>query len=423
MNRLVPFHTSLEQLGKTDTGKYYIKTAKSNAASLINKSKDAEYSLDFDLYKYSQKLNEVNNPESIVNLFKNEIKQLSFFYDAEIFLLSERLKELSPISSTPNQKILNYVKSKISGSLIDWVAESQKMTILPFGNSESTPNSALNCIVIPIYFNQNFRGILTAISVFSSLHEESSEYKTLKLMLDMTFAKLYQYILHNELMSSYSEMQILQSRIANNYKLAAIGELTSKAIENISSPLQVILSCADIIESDFKGGDKNITQSLITQVNEVKEILERLTYFISSPESTEKIQSCNINDSVQDFYKLIEHPLKSESYECVLDLDDTLPPVLSNPNYLKQILINAFSLTNPFKSQGGGIIIQTRYSHEIIKLKLSFTNQVNQDENNQMGLKILSSLMEKHEGDFSYVSNQNNGTILIFSFPLKRKNR
>ena len=423
LSKLVPFHTSLEQLGKTESGKYYLKIAKNNSALLREDLHKNENSTVPDLFNYSQRLNHADSLLSVINLFKNEIKKFSFFHEAEIFIMNEKLKDLIPVNNTPSPKILNFVKSKTGSGIIDWIGDSQKLAILPFTQISSANNAVLNCLLVPVYNKKNFAGILAVVTSFAVFSEESVEYRTLKMILDLTFSIIQQETLRTELISNYSELQALQSKMANDYKFTAVGELTLKALENISSPLQVISSCADLIESDYPNVDKKITETLITQVNEVKEVFERLTYFITSPEAKAKIQSCKINDAVKDFYKLIEHPLKTESYECVLDLDENIPPILSNENYLKQILINAFSLINPFNQSSGGIIIQTRYSNEIIKLKLSFTNHIDKNENNQMGLKILSDLMEKHEGNFVHTSNQSSGAILTFSFPLKRKNR
>jgi signal transduction histidine kinase len=87
--------------------------------------------------------------------------------------------------------------------------------------------------------------------------------------------------------------------------------------------------------------------------------------------------------------------------------------------------MNSFSLINPLRGTGGGIIIQSRYSNETIIVKMLFTDTIDSvsKEDKDFGLNILKHLMDKHEGEMRFSSDPGTGTNLIFSFPLKRKMR
>lgn len=411
---------TLEKLEKGKNGQYFIKAAQKPTESFYNSHSNNSNISEAGFFSYTQTLNTALTSSSVITLFKNAVNKYHPSFHSEIFIVNDNLNKFIPIDSSCSTEITSFIRDKVDYGIIDWIAESKEITFLPFS---SNGNQNLNCFIIPAYNNKSLAGFLATVTTLSYLSEDSSEYRFLKLLFDITFSKLQQEKLRTELNKNYIELQTLQSKIANDYKLAAIGEFTSKAIENIASPLQVILSCTDLIPDAAIDSDIKIIETLKEQISEIKDVIKRLSNFIESPQSTVSIQSCNINDTVKDFYKLIEQSLLMESYECVLDLDERIPPILSNQDNLKQILINSFSLINPFNNPGEGIIIQSRYSNEFVILRLLLTNKIHKCEKNEVGMNILKNLMDKHEGFFNYSYNDGSGTSLTLSFPLKRKNR
>ena len=417
---VVPFHVTLEHLEKSQNGQYCMITSQKPTEYLCATSPDLNHIAETGIFSYTQNLDSAFTSSSVIKLFKGALKNYHPTFNSEIFIVNENLNKYVPADSSCSLEISDFIREKVDNGIIDWIAESKKLNFLPFSTDG---NSSLSCFIIPAFNNKSLAGFLVTITPLSYINEDSTEFRLLKFLFEITFSKLQQEKLRIELNKNYAELQTLQSKIANDYKLAAIGEFTSKAIENIASPLQVILSCTDLLPNDINDSDNRIIGTLKEQINEIKEVIKRLTYFIASPQTNANIQSCNINDNIKDFYKLIEQSLQMESYECVLDLDEKIPPILSNQDNLKQILINSFSLINPFSNPGEGIVIQSRYSNQFVVLRFLLTNKVNKCEKNDVGMNILRNLMDKHEGFFDYSYNEGRGTALTLSFPLKRKNR
>jgi K+-sensing histidine kinase KdpD len=420
-----PFLSSLEQLEKAADGKYKIKVRTNLPLSRAQVSVLSGGNVKIDLLTFSEKLNSLNQVEQIVDLFKSEVNRLSFFSETEIFTLDDKTSECNPVNKSCNQKLFYYIKNFLKNGILDWVAESKSPKFLPWDVDNSASKSGLSCLVVPIFNNKRFAGVLAALTNLKYLSEDSFEYRTLVTILNLTFAKLDQVKLREELNKTYSDFQILQSKLFNDFKFAAIGELTSKSIEEIGSPLQVIMSYSDMLQKDNPDLDTEATDFIRSQVHTIKEILDRLGNFINHSDSKPKLYSCSVNTAINDFYKVIEHSLKADAYECVLDLEENIPSILSNYNSLKQILINAFSLINPLRGTGGGMIIQSRYSNETIIVKMLFTDTIEtlSNEEKEFGLNILKHLMDKHEGEMRIKNDAGTGTNIIFSFPLKRKMR
>lgn len=420
-----PFLSSVEQLEKSPNGKYKLKVRANLPLSHQQVSVISGGSIKIDLLGFSEKINALNQSEQIIEAFKSESNRLSFFSEAEIFSLDDKTSECNPLSKKCNPKFHYYVKNFLKNGILDWVAESSNPKFLPWDVDNAASKSGLNCLVVPIFSNSKFSGVLAALTNLKYLSKDSFEYRTLLTILNLTFSKLEFVRSREELNKIYSEYQILQSKLFNDFKFAAIGELTSKSIEEIGSPLQVIMSYSDLLQKENPNLDLEATDFIRTQVHTIKEILDRLGNFINNSDSKAKLYSCSINTAINDFYKVIEHSLNADSYECVLDLEENIPSILSNYNSLKQILINGFSLINPLRSSGGGMILQSRYSNETIIVKMLFTDKIDSlsNEDREFGLNILKHLMDKHEGEIRISSDSGAGTNLIFSFPLKRKMR
>lgn len=421
----LPFLNSLDQLEKSGNGKYYLKVKKNIPSSINLVNVFSGGNVNVDLLDFSEKLRKENEQQELLTIFTSEVKKLSFFSNPEIFLLDQKSNSFFPLNKNCNVKTARFVKDIFQNGIADWIAEKSDHKIIPWNDKVSEEYREDYCLLIPLYNGDKFNGLFISSTQFKYLSDDSFEYKVLKTILNLTVSKIESLSLRNEINKTYSDIQLLQSKHENDFKYTAVGELTTKSLQEIASPLQVILSYISLLESESPGIDESVTQMIKKQVFNIKEILERLGKFTSEEKNKKKVQSCSINRAVNDFYKLIEHALISELQECVLDLEENIPPILSNYNSLKQILISAFSLINPLRNRGGGIIIQTRYANENILLKMVFTEVLDSlsDEDKKMGLKILDNLMIKHEGEFKFDSNPGSGTTLVFSFPLKRKNR
>ncbi len=416
-----PFTLSLRKLERNETG---------NGTVFVEKN---EYTLtDFGsgnssfnkILNFTSRINSYTNLQDIISDFKREVKTLTFFNEPEIFLINEKTSNCFPLNTNCKENISSFVRRNLSAGVIDWIAETGSYKIIPYGNYNSI-SFGLNCLIIPIFSGGKFKGVLSTITSFTELDQKSYELQILTTLLNIVFSKIQLELTRNELNNVYTELQTVQSKLENDYKLVALGELAYRSIEEISSPIQVILSYADLLKREYPEIDEEMTDLIKKKVYDIKAILERLIKFITTDDKAKKIIPCSVNEVIADFKTLIEPALHAENCECVLDLEENIPSILSNKNYLNQIFINGFSLINPLTEPGGGIIIQSRYSKQRIVVKMLFTKSVDLGKINEqdVGLNILKSLMDKHEGEFHINSEEATGSTLIFSFPLIRKVR
>lgn len=416
-----PFTLSLKQLERSSSEKGTVFIEKGEENYSTNRRKDSPLS---KILSFTERINAHTNLQDIISDFKNEVRSLTFFNEPEIFLINEKTSNCFPLNTNCKENISTFVRRNLSAGVIDWIAETGSFKIIPYGNYNSL-SFGLNCLIIPIFSGGKFRGVLSTITSFTEIDKNSFELQFLTTLLNIVFSKIQFELTKNELNSVYSELQSVQSKLENNYKLAALGELTYRSIEEISSPIQVILSYADLLKREYPEIDDEMTDLIKKKVYDIKSILERLVKFITTDDKAKKVVPCSVNEVIEDFRKLIEPALNAENCECVLDLEENMPSILSNKNYLNQIFINGFSLINPLTEPGGGVIIQSRYSKQRIIVKMLFTKTIDLNKMNEqeVGLNILKSLMDKHEGEFLVNSDETTGSTITFSFPLIRKVR
>jgi nitrogen-specific signal transduction histidine kinase len=223
----------------------------------------------------------------------------------------------------------------------------------------------------------------------------------------------------------YHELQVYQSKMNNDFDVYAIGELAEGILEEIGEPLQVILSYTNVVENEYNV-DRDVTDKIKEQVRKINELTDRLVKFsgLNKP-GKGKSQPCDINKVVREFKNISNATLNNLGLECELDLEENMPPVLSDPNDIKQILTSVFSIIKSDARKGGAIIIQSKYVKEKVVLSIFTTEQLSvlsdtDKYNSDVTVKLIQDLMKKNEGAAEFNSLPLKGTIIHLIFPMKR---
>jgi K+-sensing histidine kinase KdpD len=378
-----------------------------------------------ELVHLQNDLSALTNLIDISERFSEALRKVIPLKESDILLLDEAKLSFIPIVPGERVKAVNFVNKSYKEGILDWIFETRFSKVIPDFKQYNINGAKLFYIIFPIISENVNKGVLTILSSLNSLSEESVENKVIRLMLDLTYARIELIRHKKELAHVYQDQQAYQSKLLNDYKLSAIGELTSGVVEDILTPLQVILSQVDMVNKDRGRLNEKSTLIIKNQISKVQSIIQRLVKFASFNQNSPKIQPCNMNKMIEDFYNMLSSTLKNNGFECDLDLMEDLPLVLSHSNYINQLLSNIFSIINSSGAGSGGILIQTRYRAEKITVRFVTTNIIeaikNKNDVSQFNLRIINNIMKKHEGELKIGITEENGTIILLSFPLKRK--
>lgn len=363
--------------------------------------------------------------QELINGLKYFTKRLLPAKESGLFFIGEGGAKLNIIDESISESFQKQTLRAFGEGLINWALENNSPNIIPdYGGKEG---SKYNLMIFPILENRKRRGFLAVLTSLTKVDNVELESYAVQHLLNIAVGKIDRMIYREKINSIYSELQAYQAKLANDFRLSAVGELTEGIIEDIAAPLQVIISHADLIAE--KGSAKNSAESIKEQIKKINFAIGRLVKFLSINEESIKIQPCDINTIIEEFNELVKSSIEQMSFESVLDLEQNIPPVLTHPNYIFQILTNVLGSLKAKANASGGLIFQTRFLNDFIMLKIISTVNIGEykgvftDKSIGLNFKIIDSIIKKHEGEFRVDSSEDNGSTIVIKFPLRRKLR
>ncbi len=396
---------------------------------------------------FEKEIEKLEVPNSISNLLEDVVKKIIPIEGFSFLLFNENkssLVSLKSIEKNNNNEFDSILEHYYNEKILDFVFEKNNPSFLPNLFDNHSNDSKLNILIFPIVEEGNSKGLLGLSTKIKIQKISESEIHLIKSLLNLSFVKIEKYFLKKMMKNIYEELQTYQAKLANDFHLSTIGELTEGIVEEILSPLQFIMSQVELYQSDISftkdlnnlKSDQKIEnleglEKIKEKIQNIQTVISRLVKFTESSKQKLEIYPCNINDIVAEFYSLIKSSLRNMNIECVLDLDKNIPSVLSHPNYLYQILRNSFNLIKTAIEKDGGILIQTRFRNENVELKIISTSNLiefsketpSEVKSSNINFRMLQNLIEKHEGKFKIDSSQKSGSTITFTLPIRRKIR
>jgi PAS domain S-box-containing protein len=139
------------------------------------------------------------------------------------------------------------------------------------------------------------------------------------------------------------ETQLIQAG-----KMTTLGVMAAGMAHEINQPLNVIQVCADFFLKMLNRGQKIEDEDLRSMANDIVANVERASGVIKHvrdfARQSEPVRTrVNINDPINDVFKVLGHQLKVHDVEVTLDLDTHIPDILAEHNRLEQVFINLVS--------------------------------------------------------------------------------
>jgi two-component system NtrC family sensor kinase len=233
-----------------------------------------------------------------------------------------------------------------------------------------------------------------------------------------------------EIYRDVTNQRLLQSKLQQTEKMAALGQLISGIAHELNNPLTSILGYAQLLLGRRMSLAQAADARLIYQEAErATRIVKNLLLFArgSQPER----RPVNLNDIVERAAALRNYELRLENIGLSLDLDAGLPSVVADSAQLQQVLLNLLVNAEQAIRQGngaGGISIRTlRLGHDRVGLQVLDTGPGIPAEvmprifdpffttkpvgvGTGLGLSIACSIIQDHGGEISVESQPGQGT-------------
>jgi signal transduction histidine kinase/HD-like signal output (HDOD) protein len=242
-----------------------------------------------------------------------------------------------------------------------------------------------------------------------------------------------------------------QVRLYQAGRLAASAALARKVAHEVNNPLSIIKNYLKIL--GMKLGADNLAQDELRIVNEeidrVALIIRQLTDLTSEKDRVR--QTVDVNSLLRDLATIIEKSFSTGNRILFhLDLDPSLPGIVTDRNGLKQVLINLLKNAIEAMKQGGNLFVRTKYlvskdlaelagkqegkAEQYIEISVrddgpGISEAVRQslfepyvttkgEGHSGLGLSVVYSIVKDLGGTIQCESAEGKGTAFIIRFPL-----
>jgi two-component system NtrC family sensor kinase len=264
----------------------------------------------------------------------------------------------------------------------------------------------------------------------NELEMERPERRVLELATRPVLDGEGEYLGRLEVYRDVTSQRLMQHKLEQTEKLAALGQLISGIAHELNNPLTSIMGYAQLLLGRRLSLAQSADARLIHQEAErAARIVKNLLLFARGAQPERR--PVNLNEIVERAASLRNYELRLENIGLSLDLDSGLPLVVADSAQLQQVLLNLIVNAEQAIRQGtgeGGINIRTlRLGHERVGLQVADTGPGIPAEvmprifdpffttkpagvGTGLGLSIACSIIQDHGGEISVESQPGQGT-------------
>ncbi len=169
---------------------------------------------------------------------------------------------------------------------------------------------------------------------------------------------------HVIILMDITEKKMREIQLRQAESLAALTTLTAGVAHEIKNPLASIDIHIQLLNKEIAKLDNSSSKNMRNLIVIVKEEIERLNsivqdFLFAVRPMNMNLSMENVNDIVKELTQFLQYELMEADIEVVLELDEALPPVMVDPKYFKQALLNIIKNAVEAISEGGEIRIRT----------------------------------------------------------------
>ena len=137
-----------------------------------------------------------------------------------------------------------------------------------------------------------------------------------------------------------TEKTEFEQQMYQTEKLASIGTLAAGVAHEINNPLAIMLGFTELLKDRFKVGSREYEDLKIIEANGniAKKVVENLLGFARVSEA--KTNYAEVIDSIETVLNIMQHLLKSNDIDLVVEMEDDLPQVRGDSRELQQVIMN-----------------------------------------------------------------------------------
>jgi len=239
-----------------------------------------------------------------------------------------------------------------------------------------------------------------------------------------------------QLRESNRDLEVAQEGLIRSEKLAGVGRLAAGLAHEVGNPLQIAMGYVELLKRESDAEEHaDCLDRMDQELKRIHEIIQRLLEFARPIPKT--VSTCDVNELIQDASSLMVGRKGFRNIRFDYALDPLLTPVETEPDKIRQVLVNlVFNAVDALPESGGTITMSTRKTEEGVEINVQDTGCGIPEEDvtkvfdpffttkepgkgTGLGLAVCLGLVESLGGSISLRSSPGEGTLAVIKLPLK----
>lgn len=136
------------------------------------------------------------------------------------------------------------------------------------------------------------------------------------------------------------EIRKVQTQLIHSAKLSSLGRMAAGVAHELNSPLTGIVTFGHLLRDRFPKGsqEREDIEVIIEQADKCANIIRGLLGFARATSSEKR--GININEVLNSSINMVRHKADFFNINIILDIDESLPPIMSDASQLQQVFLN-----------------------------------------------------------------------------------
>ncbi len=169
-------------------------------------------------------------------------------------------------------------------------------------------------------------------------------------------------------MVDISERVFLEKALIQKEKLRALGAISAEVAHEIRNPLVALGGFAQRLIKRFP--DAAECRIILREAERLEKVVGRIRSYLRPDEVVH--HDCSVNELLRDSVALLRPEMERRMIRCHLNLDSELPPVVADPDALKQVFINL--LRNAMEAIEDGSPVSVKSYEDDHHVRIDFRN-------------------------------------------------
>lgn len=225
-----------------------------------------------------------------------------------------------------------------------------------------------------------------------------------------------------------------RKKIEKERRLVELGKLVADIAHEINNPIAVISGRAQLflMEKKIDENVEKVLKIIFKESQKVNNIVQRLLHF--SKAGKQEFKEININSCLDELVNLLEHQFQLNNIGIERDYMQDLPLVWASEPQMQEVFINILNNAKDAMPEGGVIRITTSTKGDFLKIDFKDTGCgmteeamdrlfepffTTKEKGTGLGLSICYGIIQTHNGELKFTSEQGKGTMATAFLPLK----